>query len=358
MRIFAFHLLNDYSGSPKVFSQLLKAWTVANHEVHLVTCDGKSGFLSGIPSVHYGYFGYRWSANPWIRLVNLMLSQLQLLLKFWTSIRAEDIIYVNTVLPFGAAVLGKLKGCRVIYHVHETSMKPLIFKRFLFGIVRWCATDVIYVSDYLAEAEPIIGPRVHTVHNALPNTFNERAANFSKIGASRNRVLMICSLKAYKGVFEFVALARRNPSKYFRMVLNATEIEINNFFAETEIPSNLALFPVQSDVHPQYQWADVVVNLSRPSEWVETFGLTIIEAMAYKLPVIAPPVGGIAELIQDGVEGYKVDCQWLSVLSQKLNMILDEPQQYLQMQAAAQARASYFSEAAFVEKVVRILELK
>ena len=30
----------------------------------------------------------------------------------------------------------------------------------------------------------------------------------------------------------------------------------------------------------------------------------------------------------------------------------------MQMQAAARARASHFSEAAFVEKVVRILELK
>lgn len=357
MRIFAFHLLNDYSGSPKVLGQLLKAWTRAGIEVHLGTCSAKTGFLSDIPAVHYHPYWYRWSANPLIRFFNLMTSQILLILQFWRKVTTNDIVYVNTVLPFGAAILGKLKGCRVIYHVHETSMKPKVFKQFLFAMVRLCADEVIYVSDYLANTERVKGPRIHTVHNAIENEFSARAAKFSKMDSTRNRVLMICSLKTYKGVFEFVALAALHPDKSFRLVLNATNDELKRFFANTQLAANVELFPAQHDVHPHYQWADAVLNLSRSSEWVETFGLTIIEAMAYKLPVITPEVGGVVELITNGVEGYQVDSRNLPLLSQKLSLILDEPNTYKRMQLASLERLSFFSEAAFVGKIDGILDL-
>ena len=40
-----------------------------------------------------------------------------------------------------------------------------------------------------------------------------------------------------------------------------------------------------------------------PSEWFETFGLTIIEAYSTGLPVIASAVGAAAELVRDGSTG-------------------------------------------------------
>jgi hypothetical protein len=52
MRVIAIHLLNDYSGSPKVLMQLLKGWTKNEFETHLFTCGGREGFLSDIPKVH------------------------------------------------------------------------------------------------------------------------------------------------------------------------------------------------------------------------------------------------------------------------------------------------------------------
>ena len=42
------------------------------------------------------------------------------------------------------------------------------------------------------------------------------------------------------------------------------------------------------------------------SQWEEVFGWMIAEAMAHAKPVVATRVGGIPELIIDGVSGYLV----------------------------------------------------
>ena len=44
-----------------------------------------------------------------------------------------------------------------------------------------------------------------------------------------------------------------------------------------------------------------------PSIWYETFGLTVIEAMGHLKPVIGASIGGITEIISDGVDGFLVE---------------------------------------------------
>ncbi|MEN7549951.1 glycosyltransferase family 4 protein [Rapidithrix thailandica] len=356
MKIFAFHLLNDYSGSPKVLMQLLKAWANEGLDVTMVTCAGKEGFLSNLEHIQYRYFWYQWAANPFIRLFNLCMSQFLLLVQMILVVRKEDILYVNTVLPFGAAVLGKIKGCRVIYHIHETSVKPPLFKKILFGIVRWAAYDVVYVSKYVANQERVEAKNTYILHNAIENEFIETAVAQRKAKVPDGRVLMVCSLKVYKGVFEFVELAKRHSEYRFRLVVNADQEALDLFFEGTTLPQNLEVFPTQKDVHPFYQWADVILNLSRPDGWVETFGLTILEGMAYGLPAIVPPVGGITELVENQKNGFQVDSRRPQVLSEKLREILSNPSFYAQLQAFALYKINFFKEDIFIRQSLRIFQ--
>lgn len=64
MKIFAFHLLNDYSGSPKVLMQLVKGWVNEGIETTVVTGAGRNGFLSNLTGVRYKYFTYEFASNP------------------------------------------------------------------------------------------------------------------------------------------------------------------------------------------------------------------------------------------------------------------------------------------------------
>ena len=51
--------------------------------------------------------------------------------------------------------------------------------------------------------------------------------------------------------------------------------------------------------------ADIFVFPSR----LETFGLVVIEAMAAGLPVVAARVGGVGDIVEDGINGYSIR-QW------------------------------------------------
>jgi len=330
MRVIAIHLLNDYSGSPKVLKQLLTGWAKRGIDLHLYTCNGREGFLSGLPHVKYHFYWYRFMKNPVLRLLFLMSSQFLLAFKLLFSLKKNDVVYINTVLPFGAAIAGKIRGNKVIYHVHETSMKPIIFKKFLFGVVNLFADEVVYVSNFLANQEPVkIKKRV--IYNVLEEDFVKQAMTNKNRDKDQKIVLMICSLKSYKGVDEFLKLALTNSRYLFKLVVNASALEIEHYFSNVMLPENLVIYPTQADTHPFYSEASVVVNLSDPKLWVETFGLTILEAMAYGLPTIVPPVGGVTELVIEGKNGYLIESKKIDEICEKLNELLDHKELYKSM---------------------------
>jgi glycosyltransferase involved in cell wall biosynthesis len=355
MRIVAFHLLNDYSGSPKVLSQLLKGWVKTGHETHIVTCKGRKGFLSDIEGVKYHFYTYKFAPNPLIRLFNLLLSQFIVILKMLFFLKKNDIVYVNTVLPFGGAIIGKIKGCRVIYHIHETSMKPLVLKKFLFGIVKKTAKDVIYVSNYLAEQERLKKIRKHTVYNAIESDFLNYAENNRREHINPSNVLLVCSLKEYKGVNEFLEIASKSINFNFKLVVNANHTEIDSYFKSFRIPENLKIFSTQTNLHPFYQWADIILNLSKPDGWIETFGLTIIEGMSYGLPAIVPEIGGITELVDNNINGYKIDSKKVIEIVQKIQLIFSDKELYHRLNASSIQKIKNFDELTQFKAIEKIL---
>jgi glycosyltransferase involved in cell wall biosynthesis len=70
------------------------------------------------------------------------------------------------------------------------------------------------------------------------------------------------------------------------------------------------------------QGLDVVVV---PSVWYENSPNTILEAFAHRTPVIASDLGGMAELIEDGVNGLRFPPNDASSLATKLRRLIDDP---------------------------------
>lgn len=354
MRIIAVHLLNDYSGSPKVLLQALKTFTKNNIETHLFTSAKRVGFLSSIPKVNNHFFTYYFSENKLIRIFFYFFSQLILFFKLAFFLKKTDLVYVNTVLPFGASCSAKLKGCKVIYHIHETSVKPKILKSFLFNIVKGTATEVIYVSEFLVHQEAL-QLKKNVVYNVLESSFIEIANKNNALEKKEKIVLLICSLKKYKGVDEFLKLAVINPNFTFKLVVNATQKEIDNYFHTENVPPNLLIYPTQKNTHPFYQEASIILNLSDVNLWVETFGLTILEGMAYQLPAIVPPVGGVIELVEENKNGFLIDSKDIASISEKINLLFSNKELYQEMQYHAIEKSKVFSEAHFEESILKIV---
>lgn len=350
------HLLNDRSGSPKVLAAAITGLCAGKEGAHLFVGSDGTGCLdeTGIPITRYWY---RRGTNRLVTLFTYFLSQVSLFLRLlrMRDLPRDAVLYVNTLLPFGAALFGAMTRRTVIYHLHEVSVTPAPLRWFLIGIARLTARRLIYVSDFHHSCLPISSVPASTVYNALDRAFANRASTAPPYRPRRDgrfRVLMLASLRDYKGVPEYVALAARfadSPDLTFDLVANDDETAIRRYFANLLLPANLTVHPRTGDPAAHYAEASLVLNLSRPDQWLETFGLTLLEAMAFGIPVIAPPVGGPLELVSDGQEGFLVDSRQADLLYQKVWQLAEDEELCLRMSAAARQRAARFSQENFVQ---------
>lgn len=95
----------------------------------------------------------------------------------------------------------------------------------------------------------------------------------------------------------------------------------------------------QDTVHDVLGLADLFLL---PSD-LESFGLAALEAMACEVPVIASRVGGVPEVLTDGVDGYLVEPRDVARMAELAIRILSDPARCREMglQARANARARF-----------------
>lgn len=343
-KIVAVHLLNDFSGSPLIFKQALNGLINSGHQVVLHTASGRDGFLSDL-KIEKVNFSYKFYRNTLLRLIAFLLSQTQLFFQIIKYRKESVIIYVNTLLPFGAALAAKLTGKKVIYHIHESYIQPQLLKKFLKAVAGFSSKYAFYVSKYLYETEKINGVPHKIIYNALPEFFVNKASNYDYQSSLKKDfvVLMVCSLKEYKGVYNFVSLASRHEKLKFELVLNASKSEIKEYFNQKNIPSNITIFDTQTDLDAFYTRASLVMNLTNPALCIETFGMTILEAMCYGIPVIAPPVGGPTEIVESGTNGYTIDSRRNEDLDSTLNYLVSNSSLMLELSKNAKITAQKFS---------------
>ena len=361
MIIFA-HLLNDRSGSPKVLLSVLNAISEKRILNKLFIGSDGVGVLDEA-NIKIKKYWYRRTRLKIITLITYIISQIHLVITLFKdrTIAPEAIIYVNTLLPFGAAIYGKMTGKIVIYHLHEVSLGPAPLRWFLLSVVRLTARRLIYVSDFHRNFIPIKNVPSYVVHNALSQAFIDKA-NINKYNHRQEgkfNVLMLSYLRDYKGIPELVTLARMLTSRkdiHFNLVVNEDEVTFENYLKVTSIPSNLTLYPRTNDPTTHYAKASLVMNLSRPDQCIETFGLTLLEALSFGIPVIAPPAGGPLELVTNDSEGYLIDSRDGDKLKEVILKLAADESLCQRFSEAARIKASQFSQDTFEKKLREILK--
>lgn len=357
-KIVCFHLYNDYSGSPKVLHIVLSNLLKKGFQIDLITSKG--GVLDELvkyQNLKYFAYKYTFASNSIITFVRFLGVQLYtFFLSFRYLFNRNVVFYINTLLPVGPALAARLMRKKVVYHYHENAKVKGIFYRVLCKCMEVLASDIVCVSEYqrsfLSRKKNVV-----VIPNAISNDFVERITPDVERAFSDKRILMLGSLKLYKGTLEFIKLAVNLPQFQFDLVINDTLDHIDSFQKERAIsfPCNLKVYSRQNDVIPFYNKASLVLNLSNKEKFVETFGLTALEAMSAGLPVIVPTIGGIAEIVFDGVNGYKIDVQDLAKIEETIVLILSDKSLYYSLSSHALSFSRNFSEDTMYRSIMGVL---
>ena len=345
------HLLNDNSGSPRILVGAIRALAGESEAARLYVGSQGRGLLEAAPIDTRRYW-YRRSRFRMITLLTYAASQVLLFIRLFSArdLPRDAVVYVNTLLPFGAALWGKATGRRVIYHLHEVSVTPGLLRRFLTGVAARTADHLVYVSEDHRARLPIPDVPATVVLNPISPELAARAAAHRAVRHTAHekglRVLMLASPRDFKGVPEFLDLAHRLSSRgdvRFTLVLNGSSSEVAHYLDGRHVPGNVVVRSQSADPAAFYERADLLINLSRVDLWIETFGLTLVEAMAFGLPVIAPPIGGPAEIVADGYEGWLIDSRDTDALAAAISRLADNVELRVEMSAAAIRRSEDFS---------------
>nr|WP_139352748.1 glycosyltransferase family 4 protein [Algoriphagus sp. A40] len=323
-------------------------------EVHLYTSSGE-GFLSGISGIHYHSNYYFRSRFRILTLFTFFISQLVLafrLLKYW---RNSNVFYINTILPFSAIWMGKLLGKKVFVHVHEFEISPKLLSDFLFLTVRLCADEIIVVSKFLAQNPALVPRKSRVIYNCVKKEIEDQAFTKEEVHDDF-RVLMLASLRPYKGIYEFLQLASELPGIGFDLILSDSEEEVDRWKSSQKVPENLTIYPVQQDVIPFFKNSSLVLNLAHKDKWLETFGMTILEGMNFGLPAIVPTVGGVTELVKDGVNGFLVDYSDISTIKVLIEKLQSDIPFWRKLSLNALERSALFSTKIFSQEIQILLK--
>lgn len=205
----------------------------------------------------------------------------------------------------------------------------------------------IAVSD---AARRTIGRYVSADYRVIPNgvdfeRFASAAPPPSHLDDSRPTILFVGRLEARKGIpyllRAYKELKVRQPSARLVIVgeggLKAEYVELAHALALEDVLFEGYVKPELLSAY--YQRADVFCS---PSTVNESFGITLLEAMAAGAPAVATSINGTNTLGEDGVTGLIVPPKDANVLATAIERLIEDRLLAKQLADAAQERATRF----------------
>ncbi len=153
----------------------------------------------------------------------------------------------------------------------------------------------------------------------------------------RDHVLFVGRLERYKGIFPLVDAARLLPG--IRFVFAGDGPDGDAVRAHAADLTNIE-WRGNLDGAALAGARDGALCAVVPSLGPEPFGLTSIEALAHATPVIASHIGGLAETVRDGIDGFHAPPGDVAALVDRIMRFAAAPDMARRMGLAGRARAA------------------
>jgi glycosyltransferase involved in cell wall biosynthesis len=347
MRILHIHKFFDQKGGAEQYlHQLMAKQVEAGHEVHVLSTRGPQNLPSPDERFFIHQFDFSRSEGPRRdaakALAYVWNQEARRAVERVISLHRPDVVHLhNTYHHFSSSILGAIRKSNTpcVHTLHDLKLSCPNYKMFTEGalcerckggkywnpILHHCVSSS-FMANALAGAEMTLTKLMQSYERTVrvficPSAFY--AKQFVEWGEPAEKMIVIQNpvdlsprvatggggyllyngrLSLEKGVETLIRASAQVPSLPLNIAGTGPEEERLRHIVRTLHANHIQFlgFVPPSQLEPLRMQAEAVVA---PSVWYENSPLMVLEALAAGLPVLASRVGGLPELVEDGVNG-------------------------------------------------------
>lgn len=262
-------------------------------------------------------------------------------------------------------IISKIFKVRVIIHVHGARFKEFyaemnwVMKKYCKYVFDSADNIIVLTESWKTFFSKITdGEKINIVSNFV--FIPENSSENIKDNASVKTILFMGRLGKRKGTFDLINATEIlvNKTEDFKLILAGDgEIEkCNEMIKERKLEKFIETVGwINNEEKEQYlQNGDILVLPS----YFESFGLSLIEAMSYKIPVIASWGGEMSEVVRDNIDGLLINPGDIEDLANKLYILITDKKMREDLGSNGYDRVcSNFSHIEIKKKLINIYSL-
>jgi len=235
-------------------------------------------------------------------------------------------------------------GIPFIYHAHLIEKKSIV---------------IFILEKVLSKAEMVIAVSISVLNSinkcpnicVIPNPIEGIACFYPRVLKKKVIVGLFASLIKIKGVDYFIEshnYLKHNCDVFFWIFGEGVEKEGLLKRANSHI-----IFKGFTD-NTIMEMNNHVDILCFPSIVEESFGISIIEAFSCGIPVITTNIGGQAELVENGKNGFLVPIMSSIAIAEKIDYLIDNPSVYNEISEHVIKKSADYVIDKFEKKILRV----
>jgi N-acetyl-alpha-D-glucosaminyl L-malate synthase BshA len=340
-----------YGGSGVVATELGIELAARGHDIHFIsyampvrmTADSARIHFHEVEMMNYPLFDHPpYTLALATAMVNVAVNE------------SLDLLHVHYAIPHSvsaylARAMLKPRRLPFITTLHGTDITLVGSDRSYLPITRFSIEEsdgVTAISEYLREVT-LREFEIKRPVEVIPNFVNcdvfrpaEGKCRREEFAPHGEKVLVHLSnfrpVKRVTDVVEIFARVRQEMPAKLLMIGDGPDRTVAEWTARSKnLSADVIFLGKQNHVEDLLCCADVLLL---PSD-IESFGLAALEGMASGVPPICSRVGGLPEVIRDGVEGFLVEPRDVQTMGDRAVELLSSPERQAEMSRAARQRA-------------------